>query len=74
MDDNEKTAIFWDKVGLDHNGGRLPNGGHIVFFLDGHRDYIPATDWQAFLLEQQRLLDERRHTRGASAAPKPWIP
>ena len=74
MDDNEKTAIFWDKVGLDHNGGRLPNGGHIVYFVDGQRNYIPATEWQAFLLEQQRLFDERKHTRGISTASKDSIP
>ena len=28
LDDDPRLALFWDKVGLDHNGGLLADGGH----------------------------------------------
>jgi hypothetical protein len=58
--DNSKIAVVWDKVGLDHNGGRLPDGGHEVCFVDGHTTTISALKWQSFLEEQERLLAERQ--------------
>ena len=30
LDDDPGLAIFWDKVGLGHNGQRLSRGGHTV--------------------------------------------
>ncbi|MEA3187617.1 MAG: hypothetical protein QOD99_1447 [Chthoniobacter sp.] len=60
MDDNPKLAIFWDKAGLDHNGGRLRNGGHFVYLVAGYREYIPEEQWQTFLSEQQKLLAQRK--------------
>lgn len=54
-DDDGRLGLFWDKVGLDHNGGRLPGGGHIVWRVDGDHDHIPAKDWPAFLAEQAEL-------------------
>ena len=29
--DDPHLAIVWDKIGLGHNGQRLPRGGHSVF-------------------------------------------
>src|SRR6267142_2049671 len=31
-DDDPRLALFWDKVGLGHNGERLSGGGHWVCF------------------------------------------
>ena len=57
--DSSQLALFWDNAGLDHNGGRLPNGGHIVTFVSGNSEYIPESKWPEFIEEQQRLLGER---------------
>jgi len=59
LDDDPRLALFWDKVGLDHNGGRLADGGHIVMFVDGQTKYIPATEWETFTKEQHKLLADR---------------
>ena len=59
VDDDPRLAIFWDKVGLGHNGQRLSHPGHTVLFVEGDRTFIPESDWAAFLSEQQRLLGER---------------
>ena len=32
LDDDRRLALCWDKVGLGHNGERLPDGGHTVLF------------------------------------------
>ncbi|MBN1912162.1 MAG: hypothetical protein JW818_20750 [Pirellulales bacterium] len=48
LDDDRRLALFWDKVGLDHNGGLLNGGGHIVMFVSGERRHIPASEWDAF--------------------------
>jgi hypothetical protein len=60
LTDNPQLALFWDKAGLDHNGGRLPRGGHIVTFISGDRRQIIAAEWPAFLAAQQQLLAARR--------------
>jgi hypothetical protein len=52
--DDPRLALFWDKVGLGHNGGRLPDGGHHVWFLGGP-EYISGEKWDSFLEEQGRL-------------------
>jgi hypothetical protein len=49
----------WDKVGLGHNGQRLPNGGHEVFFLSGISQVIPGTEWPQFQKNQKALLAAR---------------
>jgi hypothetical protein len=59
MDDNPQLALFWDKVGLGHNGERLAEGGHSVMMVDGQQEYIPGAQWEAFVKEQHRLLAER---------------
>ena len=59
-DDDPRLALFWDKVGLDHNGGRLAEGGHVVVFVDGQRKHIPEVEWNAFIEEQCKLLAERK--------------
>ena len=63
QDDDSRLAIFWDKAGLDHNGGRLSGGGHIVMFLDGMREHIPEAEWEDFLENQRKLLSERRRVK-----------
>ena len=59
MDDDPRLALFWDKAGLDHNGGRMAQGGHIVLFVDGQRKYIPQAEWDEFMDAQRKLLAER---------------
>jgi hypothetical protein len=54
MDDDPKLALFWDKVGLGHNGQRL-SGGHEVWFVRGNSEYIPGDQWEQFLDEQAKL-------------------
>lgn len=58
--DDGRIAIFWDKVGLGHNGERLAGGGHSVGFVNGHTEIISAADWPAFLKEQKELLAARK--------------
>lgn len=58
-DDDGRLALFWDKEGLDHNGGRLPGGGHIVWFLDSAHLHIMAAEWPSFLAEQKKLHQQR---------------
>jgi hypothetical protein len=61
MDDNPRLALFWDKVGLGHNGERLEKAGHIVSFVGaGRNEYIEGAMWEDFLLEQEKLLNERK--------------
>lgn len=57
--DDGGIAILWDKVGLGHNGERLPQGDHDVLFLDGHTERIGGDRWQPFLKEQEKLLAQR---------------
>ena len=59
-DDDPCLALFWDKAGLDHNGGRLDAGGHVVLFVKGECKYIPKAKWDDFLKEQGKLLAERK--------------
>jgi len=55
LTDSPELALFWDRTGLGHNGGKLNGGGHIVWFINGDRRHIPATEWQAFLATQEEL-------------------
>jgi hypothetical protein len=59
VDDDPRLAVFWDKAGLDHNGGRMGEGGHTVLFVDGQRKYIPQAEWDEFIEIQRKLLAER---------------
>jgi hypothetical protein len=53
--DDHKLALFWDKVGLGHNGERLWGGGHYVCFVSGEIKTIDGDHWDAFLQEQEQL-------------------
>jgi len=66
--DNPQLALVWDKVGLGHNGQRLPNGGHTVWRLLGGEEVISGSDWREFLEEQERLMAAR------TAAAKKGLP
>jgi hypothetical protein len=57
-------ALFWDKAGLGHNGQRLRDGGHKVFFVRGMSSsrYVTAAEWPAFIEEQKALLAKRSHS------------
>ena len=55
LEDDPGTAIFWDKVGLGHNGERLADGGHLVHFVKLGFEYISGSEWQAFLEKQEKL-------------------
>lgn len=55
--DDPRLALFWDKVGLGHNGERAD--GHVVYFTNFDNKFIAEADWAKFLEEQQRLLNER---------------
>ena len=57
--DDGRLAIFWDKVGLGHQGQRLWRGGHSVVFLDGTPCVVSAEEWPQFLEEQAKLLNAR---------------
>ena len=61
--DDSRLALFWDKEGLAHNGMRLDAGGHIVMFVDGFTEYIPAAEWDQFLAEQRLLFAKRKNGR-----------
>jgi hypothetical protein len=56
-DDDPRLALFWDKVGLGHNGDRLSGGGHFVCFVSGPGsiEHIPGDRWDEFLVEQEQL-------------------
>jgi hypothetical protein len=60
LDSNPKLALFWDKEGLSEIGARLPEGGHLVHFVDSAYEYVPASRWDGFLEEQRRLLAEEK--------------
>ncbi len=66
-----KIAIVWDKVGLGHNGERLPRGGHSVVFMDGHSTVIDEKDWPRFLASQQEAWTAIREGR---SPPDTWLP
>jgi hypothetical protein len=59
LDDDPRLAIFWDKIGLGHNGQRLSHAGHTVFCVGWGRKFVPESDWPAFLAEQALLLQQR---------------
>ena len=57
--DDPLLALVWDKVGLGHNGQRLPDGGHSVLLLCGQEEVIPGSQWEAFLAEQALRMANR---------------
>ena len=59
-DSDSGLALFWDKAGLDHNGGLLWHGGHIVTFVSGERRHITSSVWTKFLDEQKELHDQQQ--------------
>lgn len=61
-DDDYRLALFWDKDGLNHNGGRLAGGGHFVTFVTGDTRHITAAEWSTFLDEQESLWAKIRAT------------
>jgi hypothetical protein len=61
--DDPKLALFWDKVGLGHNGERLPDGGRTVYFVNLNHEYIAGAVWEVFLEEQKALLANRKKTK-----------
>jgi len=62
-DDDGQIAVCWDKVGLDHFGGLLPDGSHTVLYLFGNHGTITAEEWPNFLDEQQRLIAKSKAAR-----------
>ncbi len=66
-----RVALFWDKIGLDHNSGVLPEGGHSVTFMDAHVQVVKEADWPRFVVEQQKAWAAIR--RG-DEPPVPWVP
>ena len=57
--DDRRLVILWDKVGLGHNGQKLPRGGHSVLRLLGDEEVIPESEWPAFLEMQEQLMAAR---------------
>jgi hypothetical protein len=57
--DDHRLALFWDKVGLGHNGQRNPDGGHVVQFVGLRSEYVSGADWEGFIRQQESLLKER---------------
>ena len=75
LDDDYRLALFWDKIGLDHNGGRLAQEGHTVLFVSGERKFIPETEWEKFLEDQAQAArgEENRdpsRCQGADRQPR----
>lgn len=62
-DDDGRLALFWDKAGLGHNGERLGNGDHFVWFVRGGGETIRGADWERFLAEQERLRANLKRPR-----------
>jgi hypothetical protein len=58
-DDDPRLALLWEKAGLSHFGARLSDGGHVVILVSGQWQYVPGSEWPAFLEEQRRLLADR---------------
>ena len=69
LDDDPALAIFWDKIGLGHNGQRLPEGGHSISTISGDRYVVPAAKWDQFLADQEQL---RKNTAQQGAAANPY--
>jgi hypothetical protein len=67
-----RIAIAWDKIGLDHNSGLLPHGGHSVIFMDGSEHVVCEADWLRFIAEQAPAWETIR--RGGIPNPPPWHP
>jgi hypothetical protein len=67
-----RIAIAWDKVGLGHNGERLPDGGHCVVFMGFQTRYVNQSDWPRFIADQQVAWAAIRSGGGAPGIP--WIP
>jgi len=59
LSDDPEIAILWDKIGLGHNGQRLSNGGHEVYYVGGDRRFVSGKQWPEFLKRQQDLLAQR---------------
>ena len=57
--DDPQLAVVWDKVGLGHNGRRLPGGGHEVCFVGGWSDIVFGKKWPEFLKQQKALMQAR---------------
>jgi hypothetical protein len=66
-----KFAIAWDKIGLDHNSGYLPEGGHSVIFMDGHEFIVREADWSRFIASQERAWEAIRF---GEIPPDTWLP
>ncbi len=64
-DSDPQLALFWDKEGLDEMGRRLSAGGHCVTFVDGHGEYVPASEWDAFLERQRQLREQEKAKKRA---------
>jgi len=69
LSDDPRLALVWDKVGLGHDGQRLPEGGHSVWRLHGPEEVIPGSKWQEFLEEQARLMAARTETARKGRLP-----
>jgi hypothetical protein len=57
--DDDRFALVWDKIGLGHDGERLPDGGHSIWRLHGGEEVISGPEWPKFLEEQERLMAAR---------------
>lgn len=72
-DDDGEIAVIWDKVGLDHNGGLLPAGGHTVLLLYGGHKTIPAAEWTEFLEQQQARIAASKAARKLANVTRPPV-
>lgn len=53
-------ALAWDKIPLDHNGGKRDSNPREVIMADGSVTIVNEADWPAFLAKQERLQAEKR--------------
>ncbi|MBN2579820.1 MAG: hypothetical protein JXB10_12605 [Pirellulales bacterium] len=68
LSDDPEIALVWDKIGLDHNGGRLSEGGHSVIFIHDTKE-ITEKEWPDFLKKQKTLLAARKRKSVSSTPP-----
>jgi hypothetical protein len=61
-DDDQDLALFWDKIGLGHNGERLSVAGHTVFFIGGYSQFITEENWDKFQVDQKMRRAARKRS------------
>ena len=57
--DDDGRAIAWDKIPLNHNGGREDSNPREVIMVDGSVRVVTENDWDEFVRKQRELADKK---------------